>query len=151
MFCKAGVTGRGRRLFVQNGGHDGDSGISGEGAPSAEHFVKNKTKRENIRARIHGLGLGLLGRHVGGGAQDCSGLRHADGSSGIRLAADAAQLRQPKIEQLDAGSRHQDIGGLQIAMRDALGVRGRERISDLNRYGAAPDRDSKDQPEASHR
>lgn len=127
-----------RGLFVQDGGHDGDGGIPGEGAPSAQHFVKHQTERENIRAGVDGLRFGLLGRHVGGGAEDGAGLGEADGrrrtrpcSRTVRVAGQA-QLGKPKIEQLDAGRRHQDIGGLQIAMRDAFGVRGRERIGDLH-------------------
>jgi hypothetical protein len=42
-----------------------------------------------------------------------------------------ALLRQPEVEQLDALLSHQDIGRLQIAMRDAFGVCGIQRIQNL--------------------
>jgi len=40
-------------------------------------------------------------------------------------------LRQPEIQQLDAGLRQRDVVRLQVAMDDALAVRGVERVADL--------------------
>ena len=58
------------RLLVQNGGERGDSAVTLEGAPPGHHFVKHGSEGEDVRAGIDGLALGLLGRHVGDGAQD---------------------------------------------------------------------------------
>ena len=44
-----------------------------------------------------------------------------------------AQLRKAKIQQLDARLGGQNVGGLQIAVGDALPVRGIERIANLRR------------------
>ena len=43
------------------------------------------------------------------------------------------QLRQPEVQQLRAGLRQHDVGGLEIAMDDALAVRLVERVGDLER------------------
>ena len=42
------------------------------------------------------------------------------------------QLCQPEVEQLDARPRQHDVGGLQVAMDDALLVGGGERVGDLD-------------------
>ena len=44
----------------------------------------------------------------------------------------ARQLGQTEVEQLDPLLREQDVGGLQIAVDDALAVRGVERLADLH-------------------
>ena len=47
---------------------------------------------------------------------------------------DCSSLRQAEVEQLDRAVRRDlDVGGLQIAMDDALVVRGFERVGDLPR------------------
>ena len=52
---------------------------------------------------------------------------------GGRIARTAAQRRQSEIEQLDALLGHQDIRGLQVAMRDAFLVRSIQGFQDLLR------------------
>ena len=41
-----------------------------EGPPAREHLVEHGAEREDVRARVHGAALGLLGRHVGGRAEE---------------------------------------------------------------------------------
>ena len=43
-----------------------------------------------------------------------------------------AQLREAEIENLDAAAGQDDVGGFEIAMDDALGVSGGERVGDLD-------------------
>ena len=42
-----------------------------------EHFVENHAEGPDVGTLIDRLTAGLLGRHVGGGAEDDAGLRHA--------------------------------------------------------------------------
>ncbi len=48
-------------------------------ATAREHFVQDDTERPDVRAAVHGLAARLLGRHVGGRADD-----HAHGGHGGR-------------------------------------------------------------------
>ena len=84
-----------------------------------------------------GLRLQLLGRHVVQRAHDLvlAGERH--GERGVvgrwPLGVRGTQLRKAEIQQLDAGLGDEDIRGLQVAMGDALLVRGVERVANLHR------------------
>jgi hypothetical protein len=55
----------------------------------------------------------------------------------ICLIQRRASLRQAKIEQLDALLRHQNIGGFQIAVRDALPMRRIQRVQIRPAYSTA--------------
>ena len=48
-------------------------------------------------------------------------------------AAGLLQLRQPEVEQLHAGLGQHDVAGLEIAMDDAVAMRGVERRRDFDR------------------
>lgn len=48
-----------------------------------------------------------------------------------------AELRQAEVQQLDAGLGDENIGGFQIAMSNALLVRGVESIANLAAYFSA--------------
>ena len=112
-----------------------------EGNIARRHFVQHCAKREKIAARIQFPPAHLLRRHVGDGAQ------HRAGAGQVRLVqrlgvvgsvalADPrpAHLRQTEVENLGvAALGDEDVRRLDVAMDDALGVRGVERIRDLNR------------------
>ncbi len=84
---------------------------------------------------------GLLRRHIGDGAQrTCPGWSGASSAqsmvSAMRIGADPAvrDFRQTEIENLGVSALgDKDVGGFDVAMNDALGVRGIESVGDLDR------------------
>ncbi len=117
---------------MQDRGQDCDGGISLKRPPAAQHFIKHHAERENVGTRVDGFRFGLLGRHVGGRAQDRSGLRKADELSviftGLRRNSN---LGKSKVKKLQPGRGHQNVCGLQVPMRDALLVRGIQGVANL--------------------
>ena len=100
--------------------------------------MQNHAERPDVGALVGGLTFGLFGSHVACSAQDHPSLRgvHADGGRLLGIPAarrsQRVYLRQTEIENLhSAAGRDFDIGRLQVAMDDALFVRGFERSSDL--------------------
>ncbi len=68
-------------------------------------------------------------------ADDSAGIGNAHGQGGIVGRTGSERLRQPEIENLHASfACDQDIVGLQIAVKDAPGVRGRKPFGDLHRH-----------------
>ena len=107
-----------------------------ERAAAAEHLVEDRAEREEIRAVIRRPAEHLLGRHVAHRAEDgprlgqpCLRFRR----SAARAAASGRQLpRQPEVEDLDAAVLgHEQVVGLEIAVHDALVVRGGQALRDL--------------------
>ena len=92
------------------------------------------------RSLVHRLAAGLLRAHVRGGAENDPRLRHADvrvivGDSATSPRAPGAAssaLASPKSSTFTMPSgRELDVGRLQVAVDDALLVRGLERLGDL--------------------
>ena len=129
-------------------GVDGGSGssmicfarISREGlarerqAPGVE-LVQHDADRVDVGAVVDGRAAALLGRHVVRRADR----RAASGSSS--RSPDASSLAMPKSSSLTNGRPRvgvtTDVLGLEIAVDDALGVRGVERVADLRRGSTA--------------
>jgi hypothetical protein len=99
------------------------------------HFVEHEAKREEIGAGVELLAARLLRRHV---------VDRSDGHAGRgeHLARDAclrrrlmrlfAELGDAEVEQLRLTSlRDEHVRGLDIAMNDALAVRGIEGVREL--------------------
>ncbi|MGD0670312.1 MAG: hypothetical protein ABSB23_22490 [Bryobacteraceae bacterium] len=107
-----------------------------QSAPS-EHFVYHDAEGPDVGALVHGLTAGLLRAHVGGGAQDHSGLRraHADGWRILGLhGRRPAYLRQAEIQNLNrAVGLDLDVAGFEVAVNYVLDVRRLEGVSDLAR------------------
>ena len=63
----------------------------------------------------------------------CSGgLVSIRASTGVDAPASGDELRQAEVEHLHlAAAREEDVGRLDVAMQDAFGVRGVERVGDL--------------------
>ena len=126
--------GRRRRLPVQDGAQD-DGRIPAEGPASRGHLVEHEAEREEVRPGVERFAGGLLRRHV----EDCPDRdpgRCDQPGLGRRVClrfAQALHFRQPEVEHLRAPvAGDEDVRRLDIAMDDALGVRGLERIRDLN-------------------
>ena len=104
---------------------------------AGEHFVEHHAEGPDVGAFVYRLAFGLLGRHVGGGAEDHAGLGRGSGDGGrvIRLNhGRSAQLGEPEIQNLYRSfGRDLHVSRLQVAMHDSLLVRGFERIGDLPR------------------
>ena len=132
------------RLVLDHGGQDLRDRLAPERPPRGQHLVKHDAESPDVGALVHGPAPRLLGRHVGGGAEDEArlgpgvregrGLREIRRRPGGRVAGEC--LGEPEIEDLDlALRRHLHVGGLEVAVDDALLVGFPERLGDLPRIG----------------
>src|SRR6266513_3294509 len=106
-----------------------------EGAFAGKHLVE-WPEGEDVGAMVDSLATNLLRRHIAGRAHDHAGI----GSRGLsrRVAVGVLlglhQLRETKVENLDtAVFGDEEVLRLEIAVNDALVVRGGESMSDLHR------------------
>jgi len=107
------------------------------------HLVQHGPQRPDVAARVGLAPFQLLGRHVEHRAHQrpfaCERIRYV--GQRPRLGGRAGRhrlrrLRQPEIEQLDAGTRQHDVAGLEVTVDDAALVRLAERLADLGAPGA---------------
>jgi hypothetical protein len=123
-------------IVPQNGGKSGDARSPFKGALARHHLVEHVAERENVRSRIHMLAFGLLRRHIAHSADDGTFARQR-GLHRALLAALPGQARvhpfgETEIQHFDqAGGGDHDVGGLQVSMDDARGMRGRQCAGDL--------------------
>ncbi len=131
------------RLFHHNGREGGDARFALEGALPGDHLVEHRAEGKDIAARVHRLAFGLFRRHVGQATHHDAffrtGLLEGHGTRGfggsVSHPARLRELRQSEVEHLHAALRvHHDVGGLQIAMHDSSGMRGRQPIGHLHRH-----------------
>ena len=121
----------------------------GHGLPCKRPLARQQLEEQcpegpDVRPLVHSPPARLLGGHVARGPQDHSRLgarlRQCRRLRQIRRRARGRVPRiglgQAEVEHLDlAVRRHLHVGGLQIAVDDALLVRGLERLGDLPRDG----------------
>ena len=117
------------RVDAEGRAHDVRGGSALERRLAGEQLIDERTGGEDVRARVDRLGAHLLRRHVADGADDgMARRRHGDG---VRREW-CGRFRDAEIEHLDAPfASHHDVVGLDVAMRDADRMRGRQRIGDL--------------------
>ena len=113
-------------------------GFRAERQLSRGHFIKHHTERKQIGARVEGLPLDLLGRHVQRGADGiplpgeivkCAGGPFLAASARFGTMGYFGQSKIQDLRTIAAGD--EDIGRLDIPMHDARAVSGIERIGDL--------------------
>ncbi len=130
------VHGTGARRGIR--GHElGDDGgrRAAEGCDSGRHLVEHDAEREQVRAGVHILAPGLLGRHEGhrpDGAADPGEIR-IGGALGPRSGR--GELGDPEVEDLGVAARIQkDVGALDVPVNHARPVRGIEGVGGLDRH-----------------
>ena len=132
-----------RGLFAEDRRDDVGAGIAAERLPSREHLVEHRAEGEEIAARVGRFAAHLLGCHVTHGSEDHARLRAARRGGEVRALPRArvlGELRETEVENLDAPVlRDEEVLGLEIAVDDALVVRGGKAAGDLDRpvHGAA--------------
>ena len=115
-----------------------DRRLAAKRARPGGHLVEHAPEREDVRAVVDRASLRLLGRHVANGAHDDS--RRGPGRERRLFRGRGeerrlcAQLRQAEIQHLDVSAcRNHQVFGLDVAVDDAGGVRGRQRVGGLHR------------------
>ena len=111
---------------------------------AGEHLEEHDAEGPDVGALVDRLAARLLGRHVGGRAEDHARLRcrvcasvgdcdrSADDAASARVAGPG--LGEAEVEHLDLAVRRQlDVRGLEVAVDDALLVGFLERLGDLPR------------------
>jgi len=126
--------------FVEDGVEDGGGSVPVKGESASSHFVKDHAKGEEVGAGVHVFAESLLGRHVGDGAHGRAGAGEMAGHRGLRIGGacgvSGVELGETEVENFGvAAARHENIGRLDVAVNDVLGMSGIERIGDIDGNG----------------
>ena len=143
---RVGRAGRQRapiRLRLQHGRERVAHRLAFEEPAAGQHLEQQDAEGPDVRALVHGAAARLLGRHVGGRAEDQprggAGVRERRrlrevgrrGRPGVRARP---RLRQAEVEHLHRAVRRQlDVRRLQVAVHDAFLVRLLESLRHLLR------------------
>ena len=127
-----------RRRRDDGGNRVGD-GLAFERAAPREHLVEHRAERPHVGALVNGAAPRLLGRHVGGGAENDADAGHRTRRDRRRLVripfsrrTRIGELRESEVEHLHGPVLADvDVRRLQIPVHDALLVRRFERFGDL--------------------
>ncbi len=127
---------RRRVRLVEDAAEDDGRGVALKGHSPRGHLVHDGAEGEEVRAGIQLFAAGLLGRHISDGTDGGAG---TGGKSGRAAGADGLRegglgdLGEAEVDDLGAaGSSDEDVSGLDVAMDDALVMRGIEGIGDLD-------------------
>jgi hypothetical protein len=122
--------GEARGLVEQDLREDGHGVLAHERRPARQALEDHAAEREHVGARAHVVGAaGLLRRHVRGRSHHRSRQRRA---AGVR------QPRHAEVEELHPGDvpgGEMEVLRLEVAVHDAVGVRGAQRARDARGEG----------------
>ena len=129
------------RLCTNDGRERVGEVVARKRARARQHLEQHRAERPDVRALVHRSAARLLGRHVGGRAENHPDLRHRGRRErrrirriGTRAGRRVHRFREPEVEHLHRAVRADfDVRRLQVAMDDALLVRGFEGLRDLLR------------------
>ena len=98
-----------------------------------DHFVEHQADAPDVGAVIDRLAARLLRRHVGDGSHH-DALPRAGHRGHVRLVRGRrSHLGEAEIEDLHVTARSdEDVGGFDVAVDDARGMRGVQRVGDLD-------------------
>jgi hypothetical protein len=117
-----------RRLLEQDAQQDGHGLVAAEGALAGEAFEEHASQREEVRARIDLAGAAhLLRGHVARRADDRAGAGHRLGEQARHAEVEHAHARR----RAGGASDQEEVGGLQVAVHDAAGMRRGQRAGDV--------------------
>jgi len=120
------------RFLAQHRRRDLQHRVAAKRPDTRRHLVEHRAEGEDVGAGVHPLAPQLLGRHVGHRAEHLSRARDraAGGQRGLDVRR-PRRRRKAEVEHLHAALvAHHHVGRLQIAMNDALAVRGGEGVGD---------------------
>ena len=89
-----------------------DTVLASNGRQAHEHLVQHDAKGPDVGALIHGLAAGLLGRHVGGCAEDDAGKRSAAGKRRRHSPGSDCRKQGPRTLASPKSSTFTDPSGL---------------------------------------
>ena len=119
------------RVVAQHGAEDLRRGVAGEGASARKQLIQHGAEAEHVRSRVERLGGRLFGGHV----RRCP--NHFAGCRPRCVEVIAGEPRDTEVEQLGVRRstlpNDHDIGGLQIAVKNAAFVRGVQCVGNLAR------------------
>ncbi|EAU65834.1 hypothetical protein STIAU_5686 [Stigmatella aurantiaca DW4/3-1] len=126
----AGLVRQGRWLHEVRQQHLGRV-VAGEGELAGDELVAQHPGRVQVCPPIHGLTAALLGRHELRRAQQRAALGgHPLFRRGRQELGDAEVEQLHPVPALRRGDQ-EDVGGLDVAVDDAVGVRGPQRVTHL--------------------
>ncbi len=108
-------------------------------APASSSYMTQPNDQMSVRAQIQAARL--LGTHVGGRADDRTGVAEFERRGGAVGRTRRASLGEAEVEQFQSAvGRDPEVGRLQVAVDDSLVVGGLERVRDLHaeRRGLSP-------------
>ncbi len=125
-----------RQGFAHDRFADREGGRSAERHAPGEHLVEHHAERPHVAPGVGGCAAQKFRREVVWRPHDRAGQRQLFPRGRVSGLGDRRLLGEPEVEDLDvppAGDHH--VAALDVAMNDALGMRGFQRIGDLNTDG----------------
>src|SRR5215469_9911769 len=131
------------RLATHDGFEDDGRTFAAERELASGHFIENDAEGEEVAARVELFGANLFGRHISDGANGAAGTGevlgvNALGSHGFdtgrrRGATSGSEFGQTEIENFGvAALGHENVCWLDVAMNNALRVRGIESVRNVD-------------------